>query len=159
MLGHEVCHKHSLSLTGGSYQRTSFVSEAIAMTSLDELKVEVKRAQSKWTGCDWTTKFGPRMLNLRGLRSSQVRLLARATRGEESCAWHQAGEWLETVEGDAKRAAELGDLAILAAEHQEIDRPGQLLSEAVALESSYRDTVAYSRVLELWEQLAPQQRP
>ncbi len=57
-----------------------------------------------WVGCDWPTDFGSYHLDLAGLSAAQAVLMARATAGKESSAWHDASLWLARIEHEALEA-------------------------------------------------------
>ncbi len=62
------------------------------------------QAVGQWRGCQWTTHFGSRDLNLEDLNSAQARIVAQATSGEEASQWYSASRWLKEVETDAQAA-------------------------------------------------------
>jgi hypothetical protein len=89
------------------------------MTSFSRLYDLTK---GRWTGCDWTTKFGAAELNLSGVTARQAALLARATSGQESADWQQAAQWLTRVEADAeaaRQAAQTAEQSVAAGRLQE----------------------------------------
>ncbi len=125
------------------------------MTPLEALWDAFEEAKSAWTGCHWETEFGSRRLNLCGLRSRQAAIAAKATRGEESTCWNEACQWLQVVEHDAARAAELADMAIRALGRHQFALAERHFGEAVALEQKYRGGVAYGRLQRASEQWFP----
>ena len=68
--------------------------------------------EGRWTGCDWTTDFGPNHLDLRDVTARQASLLARATSGQESDQWQEAARWLTEVEADAQSARQAAQTAV-----------------------------------------------
>jgi hypothetical protein len=125
------------------------------MTSLDVLNEALQSARAAWTGCDWDTEFGARRANLRGLCSRQAQLAAQATRGEESTHWREVGRYLETVEQDARRAADLAGEAIKVWSLGNVAEARNRLEEAIELEARYREPVAYSRLRRLMREQEP----
>jgi len=122
------------------------------MKPLGDLRDAMKEAKLAWQGCEWITEFGPQRMNLCGLRSRQASLAAKATRGEESKCWKEAALWLETVERDAARAAELAEFAIQAAQQNEFQKMQRLLMDAIALEQKYRIAIVYTDVKRVCDQ-------
>ncbi len=119
------------------------------MIDLDRFRDAIGQAKLAWRGCGWPTEFGPQAINLCGLHSRQAILASKATRGEESKCWKDAAQWLAEVERAAERAAELGELALHAAEANEFGTVDKLLGEAVALESKYHAPTTYQHVRDL----------
>ncbi|TWU59163.1 hypothetical protein Poly51_19490 [Rubripirellula tenax] len=97
------------------------------------------------------TCFGPRKLNLEGIRSGQARLAANATRGDEATCWEAAVTWLSEVEKDAGQAAELADRAFAAAEQSRWVVTSALLRQAESLEAKYHQLDGYQQVREAFE--------
>ena len=91
-----------------------------------------------WTHCQWPTAYGPLQLNLQGITSRQARIAARALSGHEAACWRDAAGWLERLEEDAYRAAELAELA--RRRWSQGDRAGALQAArtAVRIERQYR---------------------
>jgi hypothetical protein len=120
----------------------------ISLPDLEAAERIIRRAASRWTGCNWQTEFGPLRLNLMGMRSRQASLMAEATPGEESAAWQHAAQFLLAVEADAESAATVGQNAVrLLAE----GRRGEAIEQAkraVALESKYRPSEAWQPLVE-----------
>jgi hypothetical protein len=122
---------------------------------LDVLKEALQAAQAAWTGCDWDTEFGPGRENLRGLCSRQARLAALATRGDESAYWREVCRFLDSVEQDARTAAELASKAIDLWHLGNIGEALRQLEDAIALEARYREPVAYSELRSLMKTTEP----
>jgi hypothetical protein len=122
------------------------------MTSLDVLKEALEAAQAAWAGCDWDTEFGPGRTNLRGLCSRQARLAAQATRGDESAHWRDVCHFLDAVEQDARRAAELAQGAVDVWSLGNVVEGLRRLEDAIALEARYREPVAYPGLRNLMQQ-------
>lgn len=80
--------------------------------SIDAILNAYRSGHFQWRGCQWHEEFGPLRLDLNGLTARQARILANATAGTESRAWHQAADWLEAVERDAKTAEAEASLAV-----------------------------------------------
>ena len=127
------------------------------MTDLDRLRNEIESARSSWQGCVRPTEFGPRSINLCGLRSRQAILAFKATRGEESKCWEDAARWLIEVERAAETAAELACLAMNAANLGDFETAARLLDEAVVLETIYDAGVGYQNASHLCQQLLGQE--
>ena len=130
----------SLSRSDTTGDQSSMRVGAIAPKELAEA---LQAAQAGWSGCDWETEFGTTRVNLRGLRSHQARLAAQATRGAEASCWQEACRYLETVERDASRAAELARCCIEKWMLGDIEAARRLLDEAIALEARYRRPITY----------------
>ena len=126
-----------------------------AITPLQVLKQALQAAQAAWTGCDWDTEFGPARVNLRGLCSRQAKLAAQATRGEESSHWREACQFLDTVEHDARMAADLASKAVDAWSLGNIAEAIRRLEAAIELEARYREPVAYPSLRELMQPPTP----
>jgi hypothetical protein len=105
-------------------------------------------ASQQWSGCDWETEFGPRGLNLRGTRSRQALLVAKATRGDEAQQWKEAAKWLAKVESDAEAAREFASRAAQAAASGDLAAASRHLAEAACLESHYPLPPHYKRCLD-----------
>ena len=127
------------------------------MIDLDRLRNEIENAQSLWRRCGRPTEFGPRSINLCGLRSRQAMLASKATRGEESKCWEDAARWLIDVERAAEMAAELACLAMHAANVGDVETAARLLDEAVVLETIYDAGVGYQKASQICQQLLRQQ--
>ena len=121
------------------------------MTSRDLLHAALQSAQAAWTGCDWDTEFGPNRINLRGLSSRQARLAAQATRGDESTQWREVIHYLDAVEQDARLAAELASDAVDFWSLGNTAEASRRLEQAIALESHYRQPIAYPRLRPLMQ--------
>ncbi len=106
-------------------------------------------AAESWQGCDWTTSFGPRGLNLRGLKAKHTRLLVEATSGEESQAWAAATGWLEQVERDARDARSAASSAVDLFAKQQWDAALSCITEACELESQYHEQMVWGRLRDL----------
>ncbi len=97
----------------------------------------------RWTGCEWVTSFGPKNLNLRGVRSRQAWRLSDYTSDDESICWAKAAEYLEQVERDAAEAENVAKLAIsLLIDGRETEAL-KAIDSAVAIEAKYREPVAW----------------
>ena len=127
------------------------------MVSLEMLREAIGQAKSAWRGCDWHTNFGPRAIDLRGLRSRQALLASKATRGEESSRWKDAAQWLAEVERAADQAAQLADSALNAVETREYRSAAGLLAEAISLASAFRVVQEYEYAKALCEKVASEQ--
>jgi len=83
---------------------------------LEEIEETYDEATGTWTGCDWTTHFGPDGLNLQGMTSSQAEAIAAETSGAERAkVWHNAASWLADVERYTAKAEKEAGLAVTAA--------------------------------------------
>lgn len=125
------------------------------MPSFDAIDAALQTAKSAWKGCDWNTVFGQRQVNLCGLSSRQSRLAAQATRGEESLLWQSATEYLETVERDARSAADLANHSVELWKRGDLAKASLLVTEAIAIEAKYRPPIAYPKLLDSMTQHAP----
>lgn len=125
------------------------------MIAQGDLAEALRVAQAAWSGCNWKTEFGVARINLCGLRSQQVRLAAQATRGAEATCWQAACHYLETVERDARQAAELARRSIDKWHLGDIESARQLLDDAIALEAQYRPPIAYASLRELISRANP----
>ena len=121
------------------------------MFEIEALKLLLQRAQDQWRGCDWPTSFGPKQLNLCGIRSRQASLAAKATRGDEAACWSDAVAWLNTVERDAADAAELASRAFTEAERCSWTSAKDLVEKAEALEAKYGQMHVYREVRESFQ--------
>ena len=95
------------------------------------------RGFRKWTGCCWSMEFGPRKLNLGGVKSSQAALMVGATAGSERAEWCKATDWLKRVEDDARKAEEEAQHATNLAVLGHLREARQHALEACHLESQY----------------------
>lgn len=111
----------------------------------------IQSAQSRWQGCDWPTSFGPKELDLGGIRSRQAKLAQKATRGEEAACWAAAVVWLSEVETDAAQAADLASQALAEAEKDCWVDASDLLQQAESLEAKYGQLDAYHLVREAFQ--------
>jgi hypothetical protein len=111
----------------------------------------IQAAQTHWQGCDWPTRFGPKKLDLAGIRSRQAKLAAKATRGEEATCWAAAVAWLTEVEGDAAQAAELAEQAFSAAERNQWVAASDLLLQAESLEAKHGRLDGYRQVRDAFQ--------
>lgn len=101
-----------------------------------------------WEGCVWTTSFGPRGLDLNGLKAAQARILAAATSGIESDDWSSASRWLEQLEWDALAAKAAAGSAV----HVYFTDPQLAKNEiqrACEIESKYRTPVTWQPLRDL----------
>jgi hypothetical protein len=119
------------------------------MESVELMKEALHNAQAAWEGCDWDTDFGRRRANLRGLRSRQARIAARATRGTESAYWREVDRFLDMVEKDAQQAGEIAAEAVTQWCQGDLSAALSRLDDAIALEALYREPLAYSRLRSL----------
>lgn len=126
------------------------------MISRETLEETLSQA-TQWKGCDWVTEFGPRKLNLYGLRSRHALLASKATRGEEAVAWKEAARWLEGVERDAARASDIAHRALCAAKINRFAPAIEWLREAESLEQPHPLPQRYRLLRERLEQFANQQ--
>jgi hypothetical protein len=124
------------------------------MFDIEAIKQLLQAAQHGWRGCDWHTSFGPKKLDLCGIRSRQARLVAKATRGDESQCWCEAVRWLTAVESDASDAAELAAYAIAKAQQNAWPEACELLRKAEGLESKYGQTSGYREVREAFDRFS-----
>ncbi len=125
------------------------------MIAQGDLAEALRVAQAAWSGCDWETEFGVSRINLCGLRSQQVRLAAQATRGAEASCWQEAFHYLETVEREARQAAELARRAIEKWNLGDRESARKFLDEAIALEAQYRPPIAYANLSEVMKRSDP----
>lgn len=130
-------------------------NEDKGMISLEILEETYCQAR-QWKGCDWDTAFGPRRLNLCGLRSRHATVASKATRGDEAAAWHEAACWLDEVERDAMEACELGNRAIHAARSGEYAAAINWLHQAETIEQRYHLHGNFGLLRERMEQFATQ---
>src|SRR5262245_49792004 len=111
--------------------------------NLDDIRRAYLHGVNRWTGCDWTTQFGGRNLNLDGLRSKQAAMVAECPHGEEAGEWRRATRWLSRVETDALLAEREAAIAVFLAifEHG----PEALLhaERACALEGRYHQQLVW----------------
>lgn len=119
------------------------------MNHTKEISEMYLTAVDRWTGCDWTTNFGSRHLNLKGMHSKQTRLLAEATSGEESSAWGDATRWLDQVQRDAKAAQTAAETAIECLQKDDVSSALSKIKEACQLESRYRQPGVWAPLCEL----------
>ena len=111
----------------------------------------VDSARYHWQGCDWPTSFGPKGLDLGGIRSRQAKLAEKATRGEETACWAEAVVWLGEVEADASRAAGFASQALAEAENDRWVDASELLQKAESLEAKYGQLDGYQQVREAFQ--------
>ena len=109
------------------------------MNDIEPIQRAFHLAQSKWKGCDWPTQFGKGCINLCGLKSAQVRLMAHATSGKEAVEWQAAAEWLAQVERDAETAEREAATAVQLACAGSLRTAQELARQACRLEKKYRD--------------------
>lgn len=128
------------------------------MNSAKEISDVYLAAVDRWTGCDWTTNFGSRHLNLHGMNSRQTRLLAEATSGEESSAWGDATRWLDQVQRDAKAAQTAAATAIECLQKDDVSAALSKIKEARQLESRYRQPVVWAPLCVLISTMAVDSR-
>ncbi len=106
-------------------------------------------AAELWLGCDWTTSFGARGLDLRGLKAKQTRLLAEATAGEESEAWLAATRWLEQVEQNAREARSAASSAVELFTKRRRAMALARVTKACQLEARYHQQLVWEPLREL----------
>ncbi|KAA1259202.1 hypothetical protein LF1_17310 [Rubripirellula obstinata] len=111
----------------------------------------IQSARSGWQGCDWPTRFGPKKLDLQGIRSRQARLAQKATRGEEAACWAAAVVWLTEVEADAAQAADFASQALAESEKDCWVNASDLLQQAESLEAEYGQLNGYHQVREAFQ--------
>lgn len=105
-------------------------------TSVDTPEIEdlerlYAEATGRWTGCDWTTSFGPRKLDLCGMTAAAAR--ARAPKGTDPI-WDEAATWLTRVEGFAREAERNAAAALVAVRDGNWPAAAQYADKAWALE-------------------------
>lgn len=114
--------------------------------------IEIQRAfqygLGRWVGCDWDIAFGTQRLQLKGMKSRQARLLANATAGNESLAWHEAANWLENVERDAQQAESEAYCANELAKSGRLSDAEVHARKACELEQSYEQSIAWAELLQ-----------
>lgn len=103
-LATDSCDSLKLGMQNALLKMMCFFIDAVETMPKDAIRMAYECDQGKWTGCNWRTSFGPRELNLSGIRCRQARILANATSGDESKAWREAADWLDRVERDAAEA-------------------------------------------------------
>jgi hypothetical protein len=96
-----------------------------------------ERLESCWGGCDWTTDFGERHLDLCGVTARHAALLARATSGQESDQWQAASGWLRQVEADAEAARQAARIASREAAAGRFETALEHARRACELERAY----------------------
>ncbi|MGB7346595.1 MAG: hypothetical protein WBD20_20405 [Pirellulaceae bacterium] len=121
------------------------------MFDSDAMKQLIQVAKDHWRGCDWSTQFGPRKLDLAGIRSRQASLAAKATRGDEAICWKEAVRWLTEVEQDAVHASEFADQAFAEAKNGCWTSASNLFLQAEQLEAKYGKSSGYSEVREAFQ--------
>lgn len=121
--------------------------------SLEELAAAYLQGTWRWTGCDWSTRFGPRKLDLCGLRADQARLWSQACQGLESKAWLEAAHFLDEVEQDALAAEQAAGLAFQAAQQGRLLEARELARQAVALEKRHRSPATWVMLLSTLDRL------
>ena len=102
-----------------------------------EITAAFLQGLGKWNRCYWPTQFGPSGLNLKGLKSSQARLMAQSAAGQERADWRAATHWLDQLERDAAEAEREAKLATDLAHLGEFRRALQRIQAACSLESKY----------------------
>lgn len=115
---------------------------------LTSIETAYQAARGAWTGCDWDVTFGPAALKLNGLTAAQAMRLARATAGDESHHWHEAAQWLETVEEAANQAEMLGRNALTAVREGDLSRALERVDDACTLESAFPRTPTWTLLRE-----------
>tara|TARA_R110002049_G_scaffold4601_5_gene32604 strand:- start:837109 stop:837489 length:381 start_codon:yes stop_codon:yes gene_type:complete len=121
------------------------------------LREAIDQAKSGWRGCNWHTDFGPRSIDLRGLKSWQAILASKATRGDESKRWHEAAQWLAEVERAANQAADIAEKAFSAAESRDFAAAIRMLGDASSLELKFVGSGEYERARQLCERMTTDQ--
>ena len=112
-------------------------------------------AMNRWVGCNWQTTFGPRQLNLNGVRAHQARLMSEATSGSESAAWLEATQFLESLENDARAARTASKKAVLLVESCHLPEALVEAQNAVSLESKHLDPVVWKPLLDAIAAIQP----
>ena len=103
-----------------------------------------------WHGCDWPTRFGPRRLDLKGVKSRSAEMMSRATRGQESQDWAEATVWLKRVEADAQVAFGLIANSIEYLRQGRFCEAKMALVEAADLETKHHGQSRYDVALALF---------
>jgi len=114
-----------------------FTARLESSNVIDEIRQGYLAGQNRWVGCDWATDFGPRHLNLSGIRARQAGLLGCALAGAEAQAWFEAKYWLESVERDAADAALAASEALILVSHGDFLRAEESAGRACAIESKH----------------------
>lgn len=127
--------------------------------NLDRVLEAFRDAKGRWKGCDWSTEFGPRRINLQGLTPLQARTAANATFGEEARLWRDAAGWLARVERSAEQAESRAKTAV------ELALQGQLLQaltyarEACDIEREFHPEPIWQRLFDAIERLMEEAGP
>lgn len=122
------------------------IPECIVLISLEviftmphaAIRIAYQAGHGKWAGCDWTTAYGPRRLDLAGIQARQARLIANATTGDESKAWNEAAQWLDDVEHDAATAETEALIALNLVDVGQLAEAEQHAFQACQLENRYQ---------------------
>lgn len=117
--------------------------------SNDSVKAVFEKNRQRWHGCHWDTAFGPLQLQLKGLTARQAQILANATAGEESLAWHQAARWLDHVERDAQLAESEAALAVQLALAQQFDQAMHHARRACELQREYPELHVWNALFDV----------
>jgi hypothetical protein len=89
---------------------------AVTRPDLAEIAGVFEAAAGTWTGCDWSTWFGPSGMNLQGCRAAvaEARALKAVDKAEREDGT-AATEWLREIERRAEMAEKEAKLAVAAA--------------------------------------------
>lgn len=117
------------------------------MTTNEEIRDALQKAQDSWTGCDWSHEFSfvdedgdIDYVFVEGVTAEEARENAEeALSKEEREAWEKAAEWLKEVESDASSAEDLAEEAVDAWEAGDRAHALDLISQAARIESAYGD--------------------
>lgn len=121
-----------------------FVASTDEPNEVDSELIELLVATcGRWAGCEWVTSYGPKKLNLHGLRSRQAWRLSDYTSDEESICWARAAEYLEQVERDAAEAEKAAKLAVSLLIHGCESQALEAIDSAVTIEAGYREPVVW----------------
>jgi hypothetical protein len=74
-----------------------------------------EESAGKWSGCDWTTTFGPAALDLQGWTAAEAEAHAVEAPAEQRKDWEAAARWLREVERRAEEAEAEAEMAVRAA--------------------------------------------
>lgn len=116
--------------------------------NFDDIRHAYLRGVNRWTGCDWTTQFGGRNLNLDGLCSKQAALVAECLIGDEAGEWQRATRWLSRVETDAVLAEREAAIAVFLAIFEHLPEALLHAERACALEGRYHRQLVWEPLRE-----------
>jgi hypothetical protein len=104
-------------------------------SDLEAIRRAYEEAAGKWTGCDWTTRFGNNDLDLKDWSSAEAESMAVESRDSEEVEdWTAAAQWLAQVERNARQAEAQAALAVAAANAAEWDEALEHARHALLLE-------------------------